>query len=114
MVHKSIFTQASAPPPPPAILSSREERRTEEEPSQDFDVRCGYVVSASGCCTAVSGSDPARHPSLGSAQENPGEEKQRCRFFPAQQQEIPAQHQACQPVTKDEYCINTVERKLQK
>jgi hypothetical protein len=34
--------------------------------------------------------------------------------FPAQQQEIPAQQQACQPVTKDEYCINTVNRKLQK
>jgi hypothetical protein len=28
--------------------------------------------------------------------------------------EIPAQQQACQPVTKDEYCINTVNRKLQK
>jgi hypothetical protein len=25
---------------------------------------------------------------------------------------LPAQQQACQPVTKDEYCINTVERKL--
>jgi hypothetical protein len=42
------------------------------------------------------------------------------REFPAQQQEITAQQQefpeqqlACQPVTKDEYCINTVDRKLQ-
>jgi hypothetical protein len=32
----------------------------------------------------------------------------------AQQQELPAQQQACQPVTKDEYYINTVDRKLQK
>ncbi len=36
------------------------------------------------------------------------EQKRRGRFFPAQQQEIPAQQQACQLVTKDEYCINTV------
>jgi hypothetical protein len=35
---------------------------------------------------------------------NPGVGKQWCRFFPAQQQ-------ACQPVTKDEYCINNVDRK---
>ncbi len=76
-------------------------------------VRRGYVVSASGCCTAVSGSNPARHPSLGSAKENPGAEKYRSRFFPAQQQEIPAQQQAYQPITKDEYCINTVARKLE-
>jgi hypothetical protein len=39
-------------------------------------------------------------------QENPGAKKQRCMFFPAQQQ-------VCQPVTEDEYCINTVDRKLQ-
>jgi hypothetical protein len=26
---------------------------------------------------------------------------------------LPAQQQACQPVTKDEYCINTVDRKLE-
>jgi hypothetical protein len=45
-------------------------------------------------------------PSLGSAQENPGEGKQRCRFFPAQQQ-------VCQPFTEDEYCINFVDGKLQ-
>jgi hypothetical protein len=77
-------------------------------------VRRGYVVSASGCFTAVPGSNPAWHPSLGSAQENPEAEKYRGRFFPAQQQELPAQQQACQPVTKDEYCINTVDRKLQK
>ncbi len=79
-------------------------------------VRRGYVVSASACCTAVPGSNPARHPSLGSAQENPGAEKYRSRFFPAQQQEIPAQQQAYQyqPITKDEYCINTVDRKLEK
>ena len=77
-------------------------------------VRRGYVVSASGRCTAVPGSNPARHPSLGSAQENPGAEKYRSRFFPAQQQEIPAQQQAYQPITKDEYCINTVARKLEK
>ena len=32
-------------------------------------VRRGYVVSAPGCCTAAPGSNPARHPSLGSAQE---------------------------------------------
>ncbi len=63
---------------------------------------------------AVPGSNPALHPSLGSAQENPGAEKYRGRFSPAQQQEIPAQQQVCQPVTKDEYCINTVDRKLQK
>ncbi len=50
-------------------------------------VRRGYVVSAPGCCTAVPGSNPARHPSLGSAQENPGAEKYRSRFFPALQQE---------------------------
>jgi hypothetical protein len=31
-----------------------------------------------------------------------------------QQQETPAQQQACQPVTKDEYCINTVDRKITK
>jgi hypothetical protein len=68
-------------------------------------VRRGYVASASGCCTAVPGSNPARHPSLGSAQENPGAEKYRSRFFPAQQQEIPPQQQAYQPITKDEYCI---------
>ncbi len=66
------------------------------------------------CCTEVPGSNPARHPSLGSAQENPGAEKYRRRFFPAQQQEIPAQQQAYQPITKDEYCINTVDRKLEK
>jgi hypothetical protein len=76
-------------------------------------VRRGYVVSALGCCTAVPGSNPARHPSLGSAQENPGAEKYRSRFFLAQQQEIPAQQQAYQPTTKDEYCINTVDRKLE-
>jgi hypothetical protein len=86
-------------------------------------MRRGYVVSASRCCTAVPGSNPPppRYPSLGSAQENPGAEKYRSRFFPAQQQEIPAQQrrvspsprmnipaqqQACQPVSKDEYCIN--------
>jgi hypothetical protein len=80
----------------------------------DFWVRRGYVVSASGCCTAVPGSNPARHPSLGSAQENPGAEKYRSRFFQAQQQEIPAQQQACQPITKNEYCINTLDRKLEK
>jgi hypothetical protein len=81
-------------------------------------VRRGYAVSALGCCTAVSGSNPARNPSLGSAQENPGAEKYRSRFFPAQQQEISAQQQeisaqqqAYQPITKDEYCINTVDRK---
>jgi hypothetical protein len=76
---------------------------------------------------AAPGLKPARHPSLGSAQENPGAGKKRCRFFPAQQQEIPAQQQdtpaqqqeipaqqhACQHVTKDEYCINTENRKLQ-
>jgi hypothetical protein len=56
---------------------------------------------------AVLGSNPAWHPSLGSAQENPEAEKYRSSFFPAQQQ-------ASQPVTKDEYCINTVDRKLQK
>jgi hypothetical protein len=62
-----------------------------------------------------------RHPSLGSAQEIPGAEKYRSRFFPAQQQEIPAQQQEIpaqqqvyQPITKDEYCINTVDRKLEK
>jgi hypothetical protein len=77
-------------------------------------VRRGYVVSASGCCTAVLGSNPARHPSLGSAQENPGAEKYQSKFFPAQQQEIPAQQQAYQPITMDEYCINTVDRKLEK
>jgi hypothetical protein len=43
---------------------------------------------------AVPGSNPTLHPSLGSAQENPGAEKYRGRFFPAQQQEIPAQQQA--------------------
>ncbi len=69
-------------------------------------VRHGYVVSASGCCTAVPGSNPAWHPSLGSAQENPGAEKYRSRFFPAQQQAGVS--------AKDEYCINTVDRKLQK
>jgi hypothetical protein len=58
--------------------------------------------------------NPAQHSSLGSAQENPGAEKYRCRLFPAQQQEIPVQQQAYQPITKDEYCINTVDRKLQK
>jgi hypothetical protein len=69
-------------------------------------VQRGYVVSALGCCMAAPGSNPARHPSLGSAQESPGAGKQqRYRFFPAQQQ-------ACQPVTKDEYCINTVDRKF--
>ncbi len=68
-------------------------------------VRRGYVVSTSGCCTAVPGSIPARNSSLGSDQENPGAEKYRSRFFPAQQQEIPAQQQAYQ----DEYCINTVD-----
>jgi hypothetical protein len=31
-----------------------------------------------------------------------------------QQQEIPAQQQGYQPITKDEYCINTVDRKLEK
>jgi hypothetical protein len=77
-------------------------------------VRRGYVASESGCCTAIPGSSPALHPSLGSAQENPGAEKYRRRFFPAQQQENPAQQQAYQPITMDEYCINTVDRKLQK
>jgi hypothetical protein len=55
------------------------------------------------------------------AQENPGAEKYRSRFFPAQQQgipaqqqEIPAQQQAYQPITKDDYCINTVDRKIRK
>ncbi len=74
--------------------------------------RCG-VVSVPGCCTAAPGSNPARQPlpSPSSAQENPGAGKQWCRFFQAQQQEIPAQQQACQPVTKDKYC--TGDRKLQ-
>jgi hypothetical protein len=57
---------------------------------------------------------PGSNSSPGSAQENPGAEKYRSRFFPAQQQEIPAQQQAYQPITKDEYCINTVDRKLEK
>jgi hypothetical protein len=48
------------------------------------------------------------------SQENPGAEKYRSRFFPAQQQEIPAEQQAYQPITKDEICINTVDRKLEK
>ncbi len=74
-------------------------------------VRRGYVVSASGCCTAVPGSNP--NPPL-PAQENPGAEKYRSRFFPAQQQENPAQQQAYQPITKDEYCVNTIDRKLEK
>ncbi len=60
-------------------------------------VRRGYVVSALGCCTAVPGSNPPWHPSLGSAQENPGAEKYRSRFFPAQQQAgVSARHQGCQ------------------
>jgi hypothetical protein len=71
------------------------------------------VVSASGCCTAVPVSNPARYPSLGLAQENPGAEKYPGRFFPAQQQEIPPQQQY-QPITKDEYCINSVDRKFEK
>ncbi len=37
--------------------------------------------------------------------------KQRCRFFPAKQQEIPAKQQACQPVTKDEYCRKKMNKK---
>jgi hypothetical protein len=65
-------------------------------------VRRGYVVSVSGCCTAVPDSNPAWHSSLGSAQENPGAEKYRSRFFPAQQQEISAQQQAYQPTTKEQ------------
>jgi hypothetical protein len=71
-------------------------------------VRRGYV----GCGVAMLGCGVGRHPSLSSAQEYPGAEKYRSRFFPAQQQEIPAQQQAYQPITKDEYCINTVDRKL--
>jgi hypothetical protein len=58
--------------------------------------------------------NPARHPSLGSAQKNPGAERYRSRFFPGQQQEIPAQQQAYQPITEDEYFINNVEIKIQK
>jgi hypothetical protein len=46
--------------------------------------------------------------------KHPGAEKYRSRFFPAKQQENPAQQQAHQPITKDEYCINTVDSKLQK
>ncbi len=49
--------------------------------------------SAPGCFRAAPGSNPARQPSLSSAQENPEAGKQLCRFFPAQQQEIPAQQQ---------------------
>jgi hypothetical protein len=35
-------------------------------------VRRSYVVGAPSCRTAAPGSNPGRHPSLGSAQENPG------------------------------------------
>jgi hypothetical protein len=62
---------------------------------------------------SATSSNPARHSlpwfSIGKSRSR----KQSCRFYPAQQQEIPAQQQAYQPVTKDEYCINTVERQLQ-
>ncbi len=46
----------------------------------------------------------SRPASLLSAQEIPGVEKVRSRFFPVQQQ-------ACQPVTRDEYYISSVKRK---
>jgi hypothetical protein len=35
-------------------------------------VRRGYVVNTPDCCTASPGSSPARHPSIGSSQENLG------------------------------------------
>jgi hypothetical protein len=58
-------------------------------------------------------SNPARHPSLGSPQENPGAGKQLCRIFSTQQQNLPVQQQACQHVTKNDYRINIGEHKLQ-
>jgi hypothetical protein len=70
---------------------------------------CGMasVVSVPGCCTAAPVQiPPACTLPLVQPRKNPGAGKRRCRFFPAQQQ-------ACQPVTKNEYCINTVDRKLQ-
>ncbi len=57
---------------------------------------------------------PPGTPPLVQPRKNPGAEKYRSRFFPAQQKEIPAQQQAYQPITKDEYCINTEDRKLEK
>jgi hypothetical protein len=51
----------------------------------------------------ASGSIPARHPSLGPALENPGAD-----FFQCIRRRLLAQQQACQRVTKDEYCITTV------
>ncbi len=74
-------------------------------------VRRGHVFVCSVAMwlarrAAVRGSNPARPAPLSwFSPENPGTEKYRSRFSPAQQQEIPAQ---------DEYFINTVDRKLEK
>jgi hypothetical protein len=48
------FTGGHSPPPP---------RRKDNS----YGVQHGLVVSVLGCCTAAPGSNPARHPTLGSA-----------------------------------------------
>jgi hypothetical protein len=63
-------------------------------------VRRGYVVSAS---------NPARHPSLGSAHTKVSEQ-----IFPSAAAGDSSAAAGYQPITKDEYCINTVDRKLEK
>jgi hypothetical protein len=83
-------------------------------------VRGAAVVSAPGCCSLraclLSGSPgfescPAPFPWFSPGK--PKAKKAKVQIFQAQQQKIPAQQQACQQVTKDEYSINTVDRKLQ-
>jgi hypothetical protein len=62
---------------------------------------------------AVPGSNFARHPSLASAQEIEEQERHGAHFSQSSSRSLPALHQACPPVTRDEYFINAVDRKLQ-
>ena len=49
------------------------------------------------------GSNPARHPSLGSAHENPGADGNFSDYSHHSSRDLQAQKQASQPLTKDEY-----------
>ncbi len=70
-------------------------------------------LSAPGCCSAAPGSNSVRHPSLASAQEIEEQESNGADFSQSSSRSLPALHQACQPVTRDECFINAVDRKLQ-
>ncbi len=53
-------------------------------------VRRGYEVITPDCCTAAPGSNPARHPSIGSSQENLEVTVQ---IFPSAAAGVSARHQ---------------------